>query len=154
MPTPRRVLAYFLQHAPFLWTGFTAWLAVLFFLSSLPGSGYPAMIIPHQDKVLHFLYFGGGGAVLAAALHASFRLRCAFLLLLVVSVVAAIGALDEYHQYFVPGRSGLDFFDWLADFLGAICGVFVLQRLRARLMPARANCICEAVAKKVVSTHE
>lgn len=87
------------------------------------------MLIPHQDKALHFLYFGCGGWVLAAALRLSSQLRGASLLLVVVVVIAALGGLDEYHQSFVPGRSGLDAGDWLADFFGAICGGFVLQRL-------------------------
>jgi VanZ family protein len=40
------------------------------------------------------------------------------------------GALDEYNQQFVPGRQGMDPYDWAADIFGAACGVLVLGRLR------------------------
>jgi VanZ family protein len=40
------------------------------------------------------------------------------------------GALDEYNQQFVPGRKGMDPYDWAADIFGASCGVLVLGRLR------------------------
>ncbi|MEY3896711.1 MAG: hypothetical protein RLZZ214_2231 [Verrucomicrobiota bacterium] len=46
-----------------------------------------------------------------------------------VVVVALIGALDEYHQSFTPGRSGNDPFDWLADLLGATAGAFAFKRI-------------------------
>ena len=35
---------------------------------------------------------------------------------------AIIGALDEYHQTFTPGRSGNDPWDLLADTVGAAAG--------------------------------
>lgn len=46
-----------------------------------------------------------------------------------VVVIALIGALDEYHQSFTPGRSGNDPFDWLADLLGAIAGAFTFKHI-------------------------
>ena len=35
---------------------------------------------------------------------------------------AVIGASDEFHQSFVPNRSGNDPWDWLADTLGGMVG--------------------------------
>ena len=37
-------------------------------------------------------------------------------------IVTFYGMLDEFHQSFIPGRS-MEFFDWLADFLGAAAGI-------------------------------
>jgi VanZ family protein len=48
--------------------------------------------------------------------------------------IALFGALDEWHQQFIPGRS-MDLFDWLADFSGATIGTLtaaVAPRVRER----------------------
>jgi VanZ family protein len=42
-------------------------------------------------------------------------------------VVSAFGASDEWHQSFVPGRF-TDFWDWLADTLGAAIAVGLYTR--------------------------
>jgi VanZ family protein len=54
-------------------------------------------------------------------------------LLLVLSMASAslYGISDEIHQHFVPYREA-DFFDAVADILGAICGVYVYQFWRLR----------------------
>ena len=44
---------------------------------------------------------------------------------------AAYGALDEYHQKFVPGRN-MDFGDWLADMLGLLIGIAAMEIARRR----------------------
>ena len=49
--------------------------------------------------------------------------------ILPILVFAILGALDEYHQTFTPGRSGNDPFDWLADVLGASTGIFLANQL-------------------------
>ena len=46
----------------------------------------------------------------------------------VLAGVAVLGALDEWHQRIVPGRSA-DFFDWVADVVGAWLGVALWHRL-------------------------
>jgi VanZ family protein len=102
---------------------FTLWLVTLCFLSASSPTIESTEIIPHLDKLLHFGYFSLGGGFLAA--HCGLRwpgLSQGRLLLMVVIVCTIIGRLDEYHQGFVPGRSGNDRGDWLADTLGAVCG--------------------------------
>jgi len=49
----------------------------------------------------------------------------------VVGGVALLGALDEWHQRIVPGRSA-DVFDWVADVVGAWLGVALWHWLHAR----------------------
>ncbi len=118
-----------LLRAQSFWIGlFILWMATLFTLSSFSKTlpdGTPQ--IPHLDKVLHFGYFLGGGFILGTwvLLRKSFPrkpfLRSAFPFV----ILAIIGALDEYHQTFTPGRSGNDPFDWLADISGAAIGLFI-----------------------------
>ncbi len=53
--------------------------------------------------------------------------------LLTFGAVSAFGAVDEWHQHFIPGRD-CDVFDWMADTFGGVLGLAVasLSRLRAR----------------------
>lgn len=91
------------------------------------------MLLPHQDKLIHFAFYAGGAGALAGALARTFSLSGAWLLALTVLLLSLAGALDEYNQQFVPGRMGMDPYDWVADILGAACGVVVLRRLRRAL---------------------
>jgi VanZ family protein len=83
--------------------------------------------IPHFDKITHFGYFFGGGIILTTWLlikygSKSSRITRIFLPILFFSI---FGAIDEYRQTFTPGRSGNDFYDWLADLLGGSFGVIM-----------------------------
>lgn len=119
--------------SPRLWLfAVILWALALYMLSALSRVtpvGGPE--IPHLDKVMHFGYYMGGAFLFTTHLllkhgpgvHAIIRVVTPILLF------AVIGALDEYHQTFTPGRSGNDPFDWLADLLGASTGVFLANRL-------------------------
>ena len=113
-----------------LWTLFVLWLGILFFFSSNESPKDMPTLLPHQDKVIHFVFYAGGACALAGALVRSFSLRGGWLLVATVAVLALAGALDEYNQQFVPGRQGMDPYDWAADIFGAACGVVILGRLR------------------------
>lgn len=104
-----------------------AWAAILYLLSSrstLPSGPE----IPYKDKVLHFLYFSGGGFLIALILRqgrstlpgAGWRWWLAGTFFGMLA-----GALDEYHQTFTPGRSGNDLGDWIADVTGAGTGALL-----------------------------
>lgn len=125
----------FLSSAGFWLAALVTWAVALFILSSLSKTlpdGGPE--IPHLDKILHFGYFFGGGFILTT--HILLRkvtgASRATRLLLPILVFAVLGALDEYHQTFTPGRSGNDPFDWLADILGASTGVLFANFLYPR----------------------
>lgn len=92
--------------------------------------------IPHLDKVMHFGYFFGGGILFTTwiLLAKGPESKTAVRFLLPLAVFAIIGALDEYHQTFTPGRSGNDPFDWLADILGASAGILLANRFHTRLL--------------------
>jgi VanZ family protein len=120
-----------LPRNPRFWlAGFLLWFGVLWVLSSfrVPSEGVPP--IPHLDKIVHFGYFFGGSGLLCAWLfrRSPERPDWAKLIATAVLVIALVGALDEFHQSFTPGRSGNDPGDWLADLLGAIAGAFTFKR--------------------------
>jgi len=110
-------------------TLFAIWLAILHQVSNSPAKEMPDMLVPQQDKILHFVFFLGGGTVLAATLRLLAKLHGMPLLLSVTVVMGLLGALDEYNQQFIPGRSGLSLADWIADVSGAVAGAGLLRLL-------------------------
>lgn len=100
--------------------GLVLLLAGLFVGGEQPGAGnlFP---VP-WDKVAHVLAYAAVGALVALSFPA-------LSLPAVLFVVAAVGAADEVHQLFLPGRqAGID--DWLADLLGGAGVLLVIPRLR------------------------
>ncbi len=98
------------------WLWPLAWAAAIFLESAQ--AHVPLPDLPESDKVVHFLAYGllatlvgrlwpgWKGAILGAVL------------------ASAYGATDEWHQFFVPGRS-CDVWDWVADTAGAVVAVTV-----------------------------
>ena len=75
------------------------------------------------DKVAHAAVF----AVLAAALGLASGLRGWRMVMLAVTGALLVGALDEWHQMFLPGRqAGLD--DLAADVVGGLVGAWLVVR--------------------------
>jgi VanZ family protein len=107
----------------FWWFLFAAWLITLQVLSSMEGSRHSTQLFPQSDKLLHLLYFCGGGTGLAIALRLHWESRIAFwkplLWATVIATGTVVGAFDEWHQSFVPNRSGNSLADWSADILGS-----------------------------------
>jgi VanZ family protein len=73
--------------------------------------------LPHlMHKLEHLFYYGTMAWLLAMGLG-----RRWFWIALIV--VPMIGALDEWHQFFVPGR-GSSAWDWATDAVGAAVAVW------------------------------
>lgn len=127
-----------LLRAPRFWFGsFILWAATLYTLSSFSKTlpdGTPE--IPHLDKILHFGFFLGGGLILGTwvLLRKSFQAQGFLRITFPFALLAIVGALDEYHQTFTPGRSGNDPFDWLADVSGAAAGLFIANLIHPLLL--------------------
>lgn len=79
---------------------------------------------------MHFIFFAGGACALSAALSRSLRASGLRLFIATMVTLALAGAFDEFNQQFVPGRMGLDPFDWLANMCGAVAGLYVFTGLR------------------------
>ena len=107
---PRRRLYFFLL---------LLWVALTFLLTSIPNLEVPEYI-PFWDKGAHFVFYGGTGFLCALWRRESgFPAKRA--VLYAVLFVLAVGAIDEIHQHWIPGRS-MALLDWLADTLGGGTG--------------------------------
>ncbi len=101
-----------------------AWMAVLFYLSHQPTLATP-MLFSGQDKLFHALAYAVLGFLLLGSRQLSgngfntAQVRSSIL------IASLYGISDEFHQYFVPGRSA-DVWDWVADTLGAVIAVSLL----------------------------
>ena len=85
--------------------------------------------IPFFDKILHFGYFGIGGALLAF-ISLAFRGELGKpLFFIFLALGMSVGALDEWHQSWVPGRTGSDLGDFIADSVGTLIGLLSAQQV-------------------------
>ncbi|MFM7605193.1 MAG: VanZ family protein [Prosthecobacter sp.] len=109
------------------------WTVILYLLSSQPRVPI-ALGFSGVDKIEHVTYFalGGMGFLLSLRRGGGAPGRT-IAVVLTVLFCSFVGVLDEWHQLYVPGRSGGDVWDWLADtfggFLGAYAGLGVEKRL-------------------------
>jgi VanZ family protein len=96
------------------WLPVVIWAAVVFTITSVPNPTVP--YIPGGDKMVHAIMYG----VLAVLAHHAWppQSRPIGARLLMLLAIAAMAALDEWHQQFIPGRSA-EVADWLADTTGA-----------------------------------
>jgi VanZ family protein len=97
------------------------WVALTLTLTSIPDPEFGPPF-PGADMIAHFGFYGvmgflfvlwrretGAGAAAAVVWAAIFA--------------ALLGAVDEYHQQWIPGRS-MELLDWAADFAGGTAGGF------------------------------
>lgn len=103
------------------------WMALIFALSSLPGSAVPSRFGP----LGHFVLYAVLGALYRAALDPSFERATAATAAVVLASV--YGVTDEVHQLFVSGRTA-DPLDWAIDTLGALSGVLLTRFLVTRAL--------------------
>ena len=110
------------------WLPAALWALGLFLLSEVRGT--PSAVeafLPVPDKLVHLVLYLAFGGSLAWAKRAS-RTEVPHALLLVLGAV--YGAIDEWHQSFVPGRTP-EFSDWLADLAGVLVGYLIVAQLVA-----------------------
>lgn len=110
---------------PLLWAG------VILFGTSLPQEAVPVQTAG-IDKVLHFSIYTVFSYLLTRQISdITTRWRAA-----AAAVVFAMvfGAIDEWHQRFIPGRS-TEFADWRADTIGAVVGALACVAIRHRRTP-------------------
>lgn len=95
--------------------------AVLFI--GAKGIGKVNSVPPLVHKFEHFFYYGGMAALLAFAVG---QRRW----WIPVLVVALVGLLDEWHQFYVPGRNSSPV-DWMVDVAGAALAAYLFHRWSA-----------------------
>jgi len=108
---------------------------VLYWIVLLAATSFSTISVPTtdvSDKIMHFIAYFGLGILLNLTLmfqnkYVNLKKKNWFNTIFIGSVYAA---LDEFHQYFIPGRS-MEFLDFVADFFGLVLAVvFVLFLLR------------------------
>jgi VanZ family protein len=108
------------------------WGMLIFIGSSIPADSFPNSPIFTYDKVLHSGVFFVFAMLTERALR--HQTRYPFLALhsgLITLLIAVFyGALDEFHQRYVPGRTP-DIYDLLADTSGALLFLAVLWFIRS-----------------------
>jgi VanZ family protein len=119
-----------------LWGPVVAWMALLFYASSL--SELPSVAGRVSDKLEHAVAYAAlGGLLLRALTGGLLRPVTVRAAIVAVAFAAIYGASDEIHQHFVPHRT-MDARDLLADTTGAAAAAGVLYAwgiIRARNGP-------------------
>jgi len=112
------------------WALVAAWMAVVFFFSSISNLGWAARV---PDWISHPVEYAVGAVLLARALAGRRAGPLSLSTALTATLLAtAYGVTDEYHQSFVPGRSS-DVADVVKDLAGAAAGSLIYRyRLRGR----------------------
>jgi len=79
------------------------------------------------DKLQHLLAYGVFGFAVGLWMSPTFWKNRTVLALLVTTIIgSAYGAIDEIHQYFVPGRHS-NVWDWVANTLGSLWGALAIM---------------------------
>lgn len=111
------------------WGPAALWAAVLFLLSELQGLGFG--LPTGTDKLVHGgLYFILGVSFAWGKRRTASGIPGILLLLMGVGY----GALDEWHQSFVPGRN-VSVGDWVADSAGVLLGLVLFSKFSSRSRP-------------------
>ena len=105
-----------------------AFALTIFIMSSLPGYRLPKIGFNFGDKFIHSLEFGLFGIFLYRAFRYSLTFPRPYLLVLLVGLPYA--ALDEFHQFYVPGRSSS-----VGDFAADAVGIIIFAGISALLNP-------------------
>ena len=91
---------------------------LLFIATHIPKP--PSIHFQHADKIFHFLAYAGLAFLLAWSLPTNHRHR--YLNVLLAALIAmSYGVIDECLQ--IPVGRTADFYDWMADSVGAIAGL-------------------------------
>lgn len=104
------------------WLPVMLWLALIFTLSSIPLNGHVVRMFRHQDKLIHVIEYGILGVLLVRAVFFPGARVWRFWGCIAAAVL--VGAVDEFHQSFIPGRM-MDWKDLLADATGALICVWL-----------------------------
>lgn len=118
------------------WTPPAVWAVLILIGTSWPDISVGPDDIIGLDKMVHFTMYAVVAVLVGRAFAAPLSGRVFLRLLIGLS---AFGAIDEWHQAFIPGRS-TSIHDWIADTLGVLVGL-LLVRHYSRITPPRQDTI-------------
>jgi hypothetical protein len=95
------------------------WVALTLALTSIPDPGFGPSF-PGADKIAHFGFYGVAG-FLFVLWRREIGMGAAAAVVWAAIFMAFLGAVDEFHQQWIPGRS-MELLDWAADFAGGTAG--------------------------------
>jgi VanZ family protein len=105
-----------------LWGPVAAYMAAIFYVSSLP----QPLVPPGGDKPWHLLAYLGMGVLTARAVAGGLGAWISWRAAVIAAAIALSYAVtDEVHQMFVPGRSA-QLSDLIADAMGVVAGVSLI----------------------------
>ncbi|MDD5763047.1 MAG: VanZ family protein [bacterium] len=107
------------------------WVALTLTLTSIPNPEFGPSF-PGADKIAHFGFYGVAG-FLFVLWRRETGMGAAVAVVLAAIFAALLGAVDEIHQQWIPGRS-MDLLDWAADFAGGTAGG-VCSAVAASILP-------------------
>jgi VanZ family protein len=102
--------------------------AVLSFISHIPGDALAPVGFPGLDKLAHLVAYIPLGIFLWRGLPGK-EMSIAKVFLF-SGMAASLGALDEFHQSFVPGRFA-SLWVFVADFVGSTTGAAISALLKS-----------------------
>lgn len=105
-----------------LWGPLAVYMASIFYVSGMPVPPLPPGI---DDKTGHIAAYVGLAILAVRAVGGGLPCRVIVpIALIAFAITSGYGLSDEFHQWFVPGRTA-DLADWYADMTGAVIGVGV-----------------------------
>ena len=108
------------------------WVALTLTLTSIPNPEF-GPTFPGADKIAHFGLYGVMG-FLFVLWRREIGTGAAAAVVRAAIFAALLGAVDEFHQQWIPGRS-MDLLDWVADFAGGTAGG-VCSAVAASMIPS------------------
>jgi VanZ family protein len=116
-----------------LYVGLLAgWVALTLTLTSIPNPDFGPSF-PGADKIAHFGFYGVAG-FLFVLWRRETGTGAAEAVVWAALFAALLGAVDEFHQQWIPGRS-MEFLDWVADVAGGTAGGFC-SAVAASMIPS------------------
>jgi len=109
-----------------------AWVALTLTLTSIPDPVFGASF-PGADKLAHFAFYGVMG-FLFVLWRREIGTEAAAAIVWAAIFAALLGAVDEFHQQWIPGRS-MELLDWATDFAGGTAGG-VCSAVAASMLPS------------------
>lgn len=107
------------------WTPVVLWMVLIYYSSSIRGEDISKIDIPNIDKLFHLVeYFILGALLVRAFANSSDKANLKLILFLSILIASTYGALDEFHQRFVLGRSP-DIFDIFSNIIGSFLGALL-----------------------------
>ena len=97
------------------------WVALTLTLTSIPNPEF-GPTFPGADKIAHFGFYGVMG-FLFVLWRRETGTGTAVAVVWAAIFAALLGAVDEVHQQWIPGRS-MDILDWATDLAGGTAGAF------------------------------